>query len=164
MEALILDPLTGSCVARKRFSRTASGKVVLPRSIGFGSAAHYATDFGAAYGDVLSEIASWAEATTSCLPFSARVLRSEGHSVYFDAGAEQGISIGDVFSAFKANAKPVAARGGEILGREKTMAGEVRVKSVYPRFSIGEFTPTLTHASSFDLGPQLETGDELHSR
>lgn len=163
VEALILDPLTGSCVARKRFSKIASGNVVLPHSIGFGSAAHYATDFGAAYRDVLSQVAAWAEATTSCLPLSARILKSEGQSVYFDAGAEQGISIGDTFSAFKTNTKLIVARGGEILGREKTMAGEVRVKSVYPRFSIGEFTPPPSHASSFELGLQLESGDELYS-
>lgn len=160
LEALVLDVFTGSCVARKRFSRTTSGHVVLPRSILFGSPDHYSTDFGRVYGELLSELASWAEATVSCQPFSARIIKVENGSVYFDAGAEQGVGIGDTFSAFKAKSGPVVTGGGEILGTEKMMAGTLRVTSVYPRFSIGWLDPTISGASPLELEP----GDELYSQ
>lgn len=157
IEALIIDASSGSCVARKRFYGTASGHVVPPRSISFGSPKHYATDLGRAHSELLTNIAQWAEATTSCLPFAARVVKVNGKSVYFDAGAEQGVAIGNSFSAFKSNRQPVATRGGEILGMEKKPVGTINVTTVYPRFSIGEFISPLS-------GIALENGDELHSR
>ncbi|MFZ4536734.1 flagellar assembly protein T N-terminal domain-containing protein [Propionivibrio sp.] len=157
IEALIIDAFSGSCVARMQFHETASGGVVPPSSISFGSTAHYATDLGRAHSKLLTQIARWAEATTSCLPFSARVLKVEGKSIYFDAGAEQAIAIGNSFSAYKALRKPITTSGGEILGIEKKVIGDIKVTSVYPRFSIGE----LTSPSSSNTP---EPGDELHSR
>lgn len=161
IEALIIDASSGSCVARKRFYGTASGRIlfpslIIPASTPFGSAAHYATDFGKPYGEILTDIARWADATTSCQPFSARVVKVDGKSVYFDVGAEQGVSIGDIFSTFKPASKPVTARGGEILGIEKKTVGDLKVTTTYPRFSIGELTPPFS-------GMALERGDELFS-
>lgn len=157
IEAFILDARSGSCVARRRFAREAEGRVVLPTSISFGSPAHYDTDLGRAYGDVLTEIADWAEATASCQPFSARVIKVQDKLVYLDAGAEQGLAVGDHFSAFKAAEQPVTTLGGEILGLEKRPAGELRVTTVYPRFAIGEFLAR-------PAGAALAPGDELYSR
>lgn len=138
LEALIFDASTGSCVARRRFHRTAAGRIRIPRSIVFGSAAHYATDFGRAYADLLDEVARWADATTSCLPFSARVLKVDGNSIYIDAGAESGIAVGDTFSVFRPAKQPIVTPSGEVLGVEKRPLGEMSVTTVYPRFAIGE--------------------------
>lgn len=157
IEALIIDASSGSCVARKRFYGMASGRVVLSGSISFGSTAHYATDLGRVHSGLLTDIARWAEATTSCLPFSSRVVKIEGKAVYFDAGAEQGVAIGNSFSAFKSAQRPIVTRGGEILGVEKKAVGGFVVTTVYPRFSIGELTPPFS-------GVALERGDELYSR
>lgn len=158
MEALILDASDGSCVARKRFSQTASGHVAIPESIVFGSTAHYASDFGRVHGAVLEDVARWAEAITSCLPFSARVVKVDNKAVYLDAGAEQGVSIGDTFSAFKSARQPITTPRGEILGIEKRAVGELVITTVYPRFAIGELT---TPPSA---GLALEPDDELFGR
>jgi hypothetical protein len=160
VEALVLDGLTGACVARERFSRIVAGEVKVPSTTLFGSAEHYASDFGRAYGEVLAEIAGWAEATVSCQPFSARVLQAEGGRVVFDAGAEHGIGIGDELSAFRTSDRPVTGLRGEVLGVEKRRAGEVRVTAVYPRFSVGEHVAASAGATA---GP-LRMGDELHAR
>ncbi|WP_346286668.1 flagella assembly protein FlgT middle domain-containing protein [Zoogloea sp.] len=155
LEALILDASSGVCVARQRFRRVAQGKVKIPGTVVFGSADHYATDFGKAYAAVLDDMARWAEATTSCLPFSARVIRSGKDAVHLDAGAEQGLAPGDLLSAFRPDRQPVVTPGGEILGLEKRPLGEVVITTVYPRFAIARLqTPAP------DL--QLEAGDELH--
>lgn len=155
LEALILDASSGVCVARQRFRRVALGRVKIPGTVIFGSSAHYATDFGQAYAAVLDDMARWAEATTSCLPFSARVIRSGKDSIHIDAGAEQGLAPGDLLSAFRPDRQPVVTPGGEILGLEKRPVGEVVVTTVYPRFAIARLQ---TPAS----GLQLEVGDELH--
>lgn len=160
VEVLVLDALTGACVARKRFTRRAVGEVVVPASLAFGSAGHYATDLGRAWAGVLTEVAGWAEATVSCLPFFARVLKVENRAIVFDAGAEHGVTIGDEFSAFRTVGRAVVTRGGEVLGSEKRRAGDVRVTSVYPRFAIGVPVDESANASGSGPGP----GDELHSR
>lgn len=138
LEALLVDGISGSLVARQRFSRYAFGDVVLPESTLFGSAAFYATGLGQGYGELLGEVAKWAEASTSCMPFSARVVKVEGKSVYVDAGVEHGIAIGDSFSAFKRQGQSVTTPKGEILGYEMTPIGDFKVRTVYPRFAIGE--------------------------
>lgn len=155
LEALILDASSGVCVARQRFRRVAQGRVKIPGAVIFGSSAHYATDFGQAYAAVLDDMARWAEATTSCLPFSARVIRSGKDGIHLDAGAEQGLAPGDLLSAFRPDRQPVVTPGGEILGLEKRPVGEVVVTTVYPRFAIARLQ---TPAS----GLQVEVGDELH--
>lgn len=156
LEALILDASNGVCVARQRFRRVAQGRVKIPESVTFGSPGHYATDFGQAYAAVLDDMTRWAEATTSCLPFSARVIRTSKELVYLDAGAEQGLAAGDRLSAFRPERQPITTTGGEILGLEKRPLGEVVITTVYPRFAIARLeTPT-----SADL--QVEAGDELH--
>lgn len=157
IEALIIDASSGSCVARKRFESTASGYVVLSSSIGFGSAGHYSTDLGRAYGEVLTNIARWAEAITSCQPFLARVVKVDGNSIYFDAGAEQGITIGNNFSAFASIQNPVVTNSGEILGLEKKLIGNLSVTTVYPKFSIGQLSAPLS-------GTAIKKGDELYSQ
>lgn len=155
LDVLILDASTGFCVARRRFHRTAYGNVKVPSSIIFGSAAHYATDFGKAYAYVLDEVIRWAEVTASCLPFSARIIRRGQNLAYLDAGAEQGLSVGDIFSVFRSDNKPVTTLSGEVLGYEKRSLGEVVITTVYPRFAIGRL-------KSPGGGVQLEVGDELH--
>lgn len=155
LDVLLLDAISGSCVARTRFSRIASGRVIVPPNVQFGSKAHFAYDFGKAYDEIIVSVARWAEAVTSCQPFTAHVLKSEGSRVFFDAGAEQGVAVGDSFSALKPSPLKVVARSGEILGEEKRAVGELRVTSVYPRFSIGELVGGRA---------QLQMGDELHSQ
>lgn len=158
LDALLIDGMSGSCVARSRFSRRASGQVILPKFMSFGSSSFYASDLGSTYGDLLDEVAAWAEAQASCLPFTARVFKVDGASVYLDAGAEQSVSIGDSFSAFRVEAAPLTSLGGELLGVEKKPLGELKVRHVYPRFAIGELMRQGASAA------RLEVGDELHSR
>lgn len=158
LDALLIDGLSGSCVARARFSRSAAGRVVLPKFTPFGGPVFYASDLGRAYGDLLDDVAAWAGAQASCLPFTARVLKVDGNAVYLDAGAEQSVSPGDAFAAFRVDDVPLRAASGELLGVEKKPAGELTVRHVYPRFAIGELTGRVAGRN------RLEAGDELHFR
>ena len=155
LDVVLLDAFSGACVARTRFAKNVSGNVVVPISVMFGSKEHFGTSLGKAYDDMLRSVARWAEATTSCQPFIARVLKTEGQRVYLDAGAEHGIAIGDTLSAFKTMPLKVVTSSGEVLGMEKRSVGELRVTTVYPRFAIGELAAKES---------TLQAGDELHGK
>lgn len=162
LDVLVLDAYTSSCVARQRFSTRIRRLPVLenrtelevPDTVLFGSTEHYATPFGAAYREVIRQAADWAGATASCLPFGARVVKVDGRRMYIDAGAEQGLANGDALRALRmAGEEPVRSLDGELLGMEKTVAGEAIIRSVYPKFSIIEFPDAGT--------PPLKAGDEV---
>ncbi|MCK6392981.1 flagellar assembly protein T N-terminal domain-containing protein [Zoogloea sp.] len=155
LDVQILDASTGSCVARRRFTHSARGRVRVPESTVFGSPGHYASAFGQAYAAALDEMAEWTRRSISCLPFSARVLKVEGERIYLDSGAEQGLSAGDTFSAFKPAPRPVLSSDGETLGVEKTALGELVITTVYPRFAIAERRDAAS-------AQPVEAGDEAH--
>lgn len=168
LDVLLIDGLTGSCVARTRLSRVATGQVVLPGKLAFGSPAFYATDLGRAYGELLDEAAAWAAQIAPCLPLTARIVRVEGGRAYFDAGAEQSVAVGDTFTVLRPSPAPLTAPGGELLGVERQPLGELVVRHVYPRFAIGELqtppaVPSALPKASPVSRPTLLVGDELHA-
>jgi len=83
---------------------------------------------GRLHGKLLGDIARWAEATTSCLPFSARGGASRRQVGFIlNSGAEQGIAIGDGFSAYKAVRQPVRPPvAAKFSGRRRKRVGEIK--------------------------------------
>ncbi len=138
MEVMLIDGVSGSCVARKRFSQKAAGPAFVPSNKAFASAAFFETYTGQAYNQLLSDVAQWVAQTASCEPFFARVVKVDGKAIYLDAGAEQGLSVGDTLRAFRRKGQPVVTPRGETLGHEISPVGELKITTVYPRFSIGE--------------------------
>lgn len=163
MDALVLDAFSSSCVARQRFATRIRRLPILenrkalevPDTVRFGSAEHFETPFGAVYFELIRKVVDWAGASVSCLPFGARVVKVDGTRMYIDAGAEQGLANGDRLRALRlVGETPVRSLDGELLGMEKSAAGEAVIRSVYPRFAILEFPNKGT--------PPLKAGDEVY--
>lgn len=154
LDVVLLDAYSATCVARKRFARSSSGSVVLPDTLVFGSAAHLDSDLGRAYAELMDEVAAWAEQTTRCQPLGARVIDVNNGRIRIDVGSEQGVRVGDSFSAISSMGAPVITRGGEVLGEERVMLGEARVTSIYPRFAVMEMVGS---------GALPQSGDQMYS-
>jgi hypothetical protein len=72
------------------------------------------------------------------LPFMARVIKSEGTTIYFDVGAISQIKVGDVFMAYKLAAEPLLDANQQLFfGYEETPASSIVIKKVQPRFAVG---------------------------
>lgn len=72
------------------------------------------------------------------LPFMARVIKSEGNTVYFDAGAISQVKVGDVFMAYKLAEEPLLDANQQLFyGFQETPASSIVVKKVQPRFAVG---------------------------
>lgn len=94
IEALIHDGTSGALLARKEFARQRLLINSLPKSIAPGTSEFANTRLGAAYNDLLAEIAAWAEDVVTCLPLPARVVRVEGRRLFIDIGADSGLRPG----------------------------------------------------------------------
>ena len=138
IEAFLHDGANGAVLARQTFSRNADGDIRLRNNAPIGSPQFYASDLGRAWGALYADIAAWVETTASCLPFIARVLKVQDKQLQIDAGAESGLSAGDTLSLHQWKEPPVRGEDKLALGREKFARATVRIRSVYPNFSIGE--------------------------
>lgn len=157
LDAYIHDGINGALLAQRRFAATANGSVELTNGLTIGSAEFYSGDFGQVWGPMLEKVAQWTADTVACLPFTARVLKVERGQIYFDAGAESGISAGDVLRQHVWRVPSVRDEAGLLLGQEKQIRSPVKVKVVYPGFSIAEFAE-----AGFDL--KAAPGDLLYLR
>lgn len=140
IEAFLHDGANGEVLARQTFVREAVGSVQLLSKPAIGSAEFYNGDFGRAWGELLDQIGSWTEDQLTCQPFIARVLQVKGNLIHIDAGAESGLSVGDSLSVHHWRDPPVQSVTGLALGREKNVRANASIRSIYPKFSILEFT------------------------
>lgn len=136
IEAFLHDGANGALLAKRSFTREATGEVILSDTPTIGSSEFYAGDFGRVWGVQLDDIAQWAEEKVACLPFIARVVKTDGSLIYIDAGAESGLSAGDTMNLHVWRESGVRGVTELVLGQEKNVRASGSVKSVYPRFSI----------------------------
>lgn len=126
LEAMIADGASGAVVARSLFRKQAED-ADLPERIALGSAQFYESGLGKAYAELLTQVAQWAAASASCLPYFARITRMDDKTLHLDAGSDQGLSVGDKLSAFPADA-----------GLSGASLGETVVKTVSARSATAE--------------------------
>ncbi len=140
IEAFIHDGVSGTLLDHKTFATIADGQVLMTPRPAVGSAEFYAGDLGRAWGGVLTEIADWAGEKVGCLPFMARVLKTEGRRIYLDAGSDAGLSTGDtlVLHSWRSPRLPVRGEGQMLLGEEKEARTTASIAYRYPEFSVAE--------------------------
>lgn len=142
IEAFVHDGVTGAVLASRRFATTAQGAVVITPQPTIGSPAFYAGDLGRAWGRLLKDIASWVEQQTACLPFVARVVRTEGDLIHLDAGADARLNPGDTLDLQIWQGSTLRSLSDRPLGREKRVRATALIRAVYPQFSVAKLIET----------------------
>jgi hypothetical protein len=144
IEAFVHDGANGAVLARQSFRTEISGLIGSgnPFSVfnmpTVGTQAFRKTPFGEKWTALIEDIARWAGARTSCLPFIARVMKVEGRLLQIDAGAESRMNPGDTLMLHILRQPPVFDLSSYLLGQEKQMRATVSLRAVYPAFSIAE--------------------------
>lgn len=138
IEAFVHDGVTGAVLASRRFATTAQGAVVIAHQPTIGSPAFYAGDLGRAWGRLLKDIASWVELQTACLPFVARVVRTDGSLIHLDAGADAHLNPGDTLALQIWQGDTLRGLNDQPLGREKRVHATALIRAVYAQFSVAE--------------------------
>lgn len=152
IEAFVHDGVSGAVLASRRFAATAHGAVVLANHPTIGTPAFYAGDLGRVWGRLVEDIASWAEDQTACLPFVARIVRTDSRLIHLDAGADARLSPGDTLDLHVWQGAALHGLADQPLGREKRVRATALIRAVYPQFAVAELIevpPVLT----------VETGD-----
>ncbi|MDR1647956.1 MAG: hypothetical protein LBR88_07990 [Zoogloeaceae bacterium] len=144
IEAFVHDGANGAVLARQRFQTEVSGSTWLGGGISLrntptiGTRAFQKTPFGQKWTALIGDIARWAGAQASCLPFIARIMKVEGRLLQLDAGAESRMNPGDTLTLHILREPPVFDLSTRLLGQEKQVRATVRIRAVYPAFSIAE--------------------------
>ena len=88
----------------------------------------------------------------TCLPFMARVIKTEGDLVYIDAGAESGLTAGDTLNLHAWRKSDVRNIENTHLGVEKDFRTSASLKSIYPQFSVLQIVQKLNPPNSVSVG------------
>lgn len=155
IEVFLHDGATGGLLDKRSFAREAVGDVVLTDASLIGSPGFYKSDVGKVLGAQIEDIARWAEDRVACLPFMARVIKSEGRTLHIDAGAESGLSVGDTLNLHIWRDNDVRGISDQGLGREKSFQTTAALKTVYPRFAIVELIETPKKQEPIRMGDLL---------
>lgn len=154
IEAFIFDGISGDLIARQEFSRQISLSWQMPKNLHPGTRDFSESRLGETYYELLGDIGQWAESKLGCLPFSTRVIRSDGRQIYLDAGSDSGIEPGNELVLTR-QASSIATPAGDLLAGERSAVAGAVVRQVHPRYSIAEITARKN-------APTVSIGDVLY--
>lgn len=92
------------------------------------------------FSKALDKCVGWIVQSMDKLPWEGKIISSKPGEVYINAGGSAGIKVGDTFTVYKAGEELVDPESGMSLGVEETLAGQVQISKVMPKFSIGAVT------------------------
>jgi hypothetical protein len=141
VELFVYDGISGTQVARHRFSDSVqdSGFGEFPTTAPVMNDKFFASPIGHKVDKALNKMVSTLVGDVDTQPFTARVIRSGGSEVYFDAGGLANVKVGDVLNTYQLAQAPVADLPGQrSLGFSETPTATLVVKQVQRLFSVGE--------------------------
>lgn len=154
IEVLIHDGITGAEVARHRLNESVvDGKIFsFPTTAPVMNDKFYASPFGQQVHRVLNKMVSMVVADLNAQQFSARVIRTEGNKVYFDAGGTANVKVGDVLSAYHLSKSSVNDLPGQrSLGFSEKPTSMIVVTQVQRLFSVGGLDSETARLSPGDV-------------
>ena len=95
------------------------------------------TPLGQATRQAISDCVNFIISKMEAMPFSAKVIKVTGDSIYINAGTNLNIKPGMVFKAYSVGEAIIDPDTNLVLGQEEKMVGSVEVKTVQEKFSIG---------------------------
>jgi hypothetical protein len=139
MEFVIYDGISGTALARMRFDERVLGGDLTKPGVAVASKEFQESPYGAALRQIVARAADAISAELGQLPFTARVVRSNGKKVYIDAGSAARVRVGDMLLAYKVEETVTTdPASGRALGRAEQPVATLVLRSVQPQFSIGE--------------------------
>ena len=104
---------------------------------GFGTDGFNKTPLGKATQMVIDNAVVEISEKLNHIPFSGKIIKITGDTIYINAGSRNGVSGGDTFNVFSVGEELIDPDSGESLGSESTKVGSLKVNSVQEKFSKG---------------------------
>lgn len=137
----LIDTTTGQVLysynAEGNASSTGLDVGVSKGEVDFGAEGFKKTPLGQATRQAISDCMNFIISKMESVPFSAKVIKVTGDSIYINAGTNINIKQGMTFKAYSIGEAIVDPDTQLILGQEEKVIGVVEVKNVQDKFSIG---------------------------
>ncbi|MCG6970375.1 MAG: flagellar assembly protein FlgT [Gammaproteobacteria bacterium] len=140
LETQLWDGISGTIISQERVNASVRQGLpfIFPTTSPVLTDKFFAAPIGRQINLLLNELVTAISGSVHRLPFMARVIKSEGSTIYFDVGAISQIKVGDVFMAYKLAAEPLLDGNKQLFfGYEETPASSIVIKKVQPRFAVG---------------------------
>jgi Flagellar assembly protein T, middle domain/Flagellar assembly protein T, N-terminal domain len=154
LDIIVHDGISGAEIARHRLSESVNdaGMFDFPTSSPVLNEKFYASFFGQRVHRVLDKLVNMLVEDVNNQLFTARVIRTEGKQVYFDAGATANLKVGDVLNTFQLNPSAVIDLPGQrALGFSENPTAVLVVTQVQRLFSVGELDSETVRLSPGDV-------------
>ena len=139
VEIYLHDGLSGSRIARHRFSETVNNAGYMKtRQNLFSSASVSQSVYGKAISRILSTQIEMIQDDLKIVPFTAKIIRVKGKEILFDAGSRSRVSVGDMLMSFKLEADPLTDSNETYLGFVEKPVASISVEQVQSQFSVGK--------------------------
>jgi hypothetical protein len=154
LDVVVHDGITGAEVARHRLNESVvdAGPFDFPTTTPVLNDKFYASPFGQQVNRVLDKLVSMLAGDLNNQLFTARVIRTEGKQVFFDAGGIANIKVGDVLNTFQLSQASVNDLPGQrSLGFSENPTAILVVTKVQRLFSVGELDSETIRLSPGDV-------------
>lgn len=154
LDIIVHDGISGAEVARHRLNESVPDASLFefPTTSPVLNDKFYASPFGQQVHRVLNKLVSMLVVDVSNQLFSARVIRTEGKQVFFDAGGNANIKVGDVLNTFQLGQASVNDLAGQrSLGFSEKPTAILVVTKVQRLFSVGELDSETLRLSPGDV-------------
>ena len=141
LETQLWDGISGTIISQERVNASVRQDLpfIFPTTQPVLTDKFFAAPIGKQINVLLNALVNRVADSVYRLPFMARVIKSEGSKVYLDVGSISQIKVGDVFMAYKLATEPLLDANKQIFfGYEETPASSIVIKTVQPRFAVGE--------------------------
>lgn len=154
LDIIVHDGITGVEVARHRLNESVvdAGLFEFPTTAPVLNDKFYASAFGQSVHRVLNKLVSMLAGDLNNQLFTARVIRTEGKQVFFDAGGVANVKVGDVLNTFQLSQSSVNDLPGQrSLGFSEKPTAILVVTKVQRLFSVGELDSETLRLSPGDV-------------
>lgn len=154
VDVVVHDGITGAEVARHRLNESVvdGGLFDFPTTAPVMNDKFYASPFGQRVNRVLDKLVGMLVGDLNAQLFTARVIRTEGKQVFFDAGGTANVQVGDVLSAYQLEPRSVNDLAGQrALGFSEKPTTVLVVTQVQRLFSVGELDSETTRLGPGDV-------------
>ncbi|MBW1852093.1 MAG: hypothetical protein JRJ15_11805 [Deltaproteobacteria bacterium] len=135
----LIDTTTGQVLNSKRVEGTAkSGGIswgAKTHGANFGSEGFSKTPLGKATQIAIDNAVAYIASEMENVPFTGKVIKSSGGTIYINAGKRNNVRIGDTFNVYSAGEPLIDPDTGETLGFDESRIGSIKVTNVLDKFS-----------------------------
>jgi len=138
LDLYVHDGFSGALLFNKQYVTAGRWNQAPEARIGFGSAAFWQQDYGKQSKILLQQISNDLDDELRCMPFSAKITRSDGQYLWFNAGAMVGIEAGDKLTVYRKSSFYTDDMRShvQLTNTRKTLT----VTEVQPMFAIGKLS------------------------